>query len=135
MKQFFSENLSGMTFNFSFLVLLNVLLNYLGVINLRNETVFILGLALLIVMLTFINYINSFFDFKSLKTYRLFNLLSQLILFFIVSSLMGLVTLTLASILINTGIYIILYFLNQHYQRAQINQLANKINQKLSSNV
>lgn len=134
MKQFFSENLSGMTFNFSFLVLLNVLLNYFGIIDLGNETVFILGLALLIVVLTFINYINNFLNFKNLKVYRLVNLLSQLVIFFLIASLMGLIYLSVASILINSMIYISLYFLNTRYQRAQINQLANKINQRLASN-
>jgi hypothetical protein len=134
MKQFFSENLSGMTFNFTFITLLNLLLHYFEVINLGDEAAFILGLALLILALTFINYIISFFNFKSLRIYRWVNLLSQLIIFFFIASLMGLVYLSVASILINSLVYISLYFLHGRYQRAQLNQLANKINQRLANN-
>lgn len=133
MKKFISENLNSMTFIFSFIVLLNILLNYFEVIQLEDESSFILGLALFILLLHTVPYILAFFTFTTKITFHLINLTTQLIAFFILGGLMGLIPLNVTSILVNIFTYIILYYLNVQIRNAQVSRLANKINSRLSN--
>lgn len=132
MKQFFSENISSMSFTFSFIILLNALLGFFR--NIQGEYVnnFILSLAVLILVLFILSYAVSYIDFKSSSTHHAFNLFSQLAAFFVIASLTGLISTTPDSLMTNGIIFVILYYLNYRMRKHRIDQLADAINQHLS---
>ena len=90
MKHYFSENLNSMTFVFSFIIILNALLGYLG-----DANRFVLGLTMLIIVLFSFAHAVTYINFRSNKAYHLFNFIGQFIILVVIASLMGLVTVTL----------------------------------------
>lgn len=132
MKTFFSEQLSSMTFIFSFIVLLNAVIGFFQDVERANGNKFILVLAFLILVLWGVSYVISQFPFRSAHSYHFFNLGSQIITFFVIVGWIGLIPLTVENIIINGNIYVGLYFLNGRMRQQRINQLADAINEKLS---
>jgi len=133
MKQYFSDSFNNMTFTFSFLVLLNVFLNYFVLNRFNNDSLFIISLAFLVIAMTFVGYITGYFDFKSTKVFVIFDLFCKLLIFILTASLIGLISVTLNSILINSMTFIFLYYLNYQLRKKQLEQLANKINKQLKN--
>lgn len=127
MKNYFSENLNSMTFVFSFIVILNALLGYLG-----DANRFVLGLTVLIIFLFSFAHAVTYLNFRSNKAYHLFNFIGQLIVFFVIASLTGLINVTLDGLFTNGVIFATLYFLTMRMRKQRINQLANAINEQLS---
>lgn len=127
MKHYFSENLNSMTFVFSFIIILNALLGYLG-----DANRFVLGLTMLIIVLFSFAHAVTYINFRSNKAYNLFNFIGQFIILVVIASLMGLVTVTLNGLVTNGIIFATLYFLTTRMRKHRINQLANAINEQLS---
>lgn len=127
MKHYFSENLNSMTFVFSFIIILNALLGYLG-----DANRFVLGLTMLIIVLFSFAHAVTYINFRSNKAYHLFNFIGQFIILVVIASLMGLVTATLNGLVTNGIIFATLYFLTTRMRKHRINQLANAINEQLS---
>ncbi|SDQ24049.1 hypothetical protein LHA31_09170 [Carnobacterium viridans] len=127
MKHYFSENLNSMTFVFSFIIILNALLGYLG-----DANRFVLGLTMLIIVLFSFAHAVTYINFRSNKAYHLFNFIGQFIILVVIASLMGLVTVTLNGLVTNGIIFATLYFLTTRMRKHRINQLANAINEQLS---
>lgn len=127
MKIYFSENLNSMTFVFSFIIILNALLGYLG-----DANRFVLGLTMLIIVLFSFAHAVTYINFRSNKTYHLLNFSGQFIILVVIASLMGLITVTLNGLVTNGVIFATLYFLTTRMRKHRINQLANAINDQLS---
>lgn len=127
MKHYFSENLNSMTFIFSFIIILNALLGYLG-----DATRFVLGLTVLIIVLFSFAHVVTYINFRSNKAYHLLNFIGQFIILVVIASLMGLITVTMNGLATNGAIFATLYFLTNRMRKHQINQLANAINEQLS---
>lgn len=132
MKNFFSEQLSSMTFTFSFIVLLNAVIDFFQGTEQENGNEFILVLAFLILVMWGLADAISKFPFRSARFYHLFNLGSQMIAFFVIVGWIGLIPLTVENVIINGIIYVGLYFLNVRMRQQRINQLADAINEQLS---
>ena len=130
MKTFLSEQLHGMTFTFSMIVLLNATIGLFQGLEQKSES--ILALALLILIMWGLATIISSFPFRSAQLYHLFNLSSQLIAFFVITKWSGFINLTVENIIINGSIYVILYFLNVRMRQQRLNQLAHAINEHIS---
>lgn len=132
-KQFFSDSLSGMTFTFSFVILLNAILGlFQGVNQWNNPGKHIVGLAFLILVLWAMAYGVSYLEFRSIRAYHLFNFSSQLIVFFVAGNLIGLISITLDSIISNGVIAVIIYFSNNQLRKQQVKRLAYAINRHLT---
>lgn len=130
MKTFLSEQLHGMTFTFSLIVLLNATIGLFQGLEQKSES--ILALALLILIMWGLATIISKFPFRSAQLYHLFNLGSQLIAFFVITKWSGFINLTVGNIITNGNIYVILYFLNVRMRQKRLTQFANAINEHLS---
>lgn len=134
MKKFINYNLDSMTFVFSAIVLLNA---FLGLINgnhsgLQNE--YLMGLAILIIILWGVSYVLSFVDFQSELQLHIIQLSVHIIGFFLIAFSLNLIPMTLDSIVTNGIIFIILYFTLDRIRKNKINRLAEVINKKLSEN-
>lgn len=127
MKHYFSENLNSMTFIFSFIVILNALLGYLG-----DANRFVLGLTVLIIVLFSFTHAVTYINFRSNTVYHLLNFIGQFIILVVIASLTGLITVTLNGLVTNGVIFATLYFLTTRMRKHRINQLANAINDQLS---
>ena len=130
MKTFLSEQLHGMTFTFSVIVLLNATIGLFQGLEQKSES--ILALALLILIMWGLATIISSFPFRSAQLYHLFNLGSQLVTFLVITKWSGFINLTVENIIINGTIYVILYFLNAIMRQQRLNQLAHAINEHIS---
>lgn len=134
MKKFINYNLDSMTFVFSAIVLLNA---FLGLINgnhsgLQNE--YLMGLAILIIILWGVSYVLSLVDFQSELQLHIIQLSVHIIGFFLIAFSLNLIPMTLDSIVTNGIIFIILYFTLDRIRKNKINRLAEVINKKLSEN-
>lgn len=128
-KQFFSENINGMSFTFAFLVLLNALMIELTSVEMDIRFVWIL--ALLVLVSHSVYYAISYFDFNTAFSFHFANLGAQLVVFFGLTSLLNLVPFTIETILTNGTIYIILYAINVRKNRMEMQKVAHAINQQL----
>lgn len=136
MKQFLKDNLSGMTFTFTSIVLLNTVVNLFkdGQVQWNPYNKFITVITLLILILWGVTYFISQFEFKTTRQYHLINLSTQLLIFFLIVSGLGLIPLTPQGIITNTLVYLLLYILNGRIERSRMIRLANIINQQLAKN-
>lgn len=133
-KQYFSNHIGHITFNFTVIVLINSFLDYYQIINIGDMmSGFILTLALLFLMLSLIPHSLGYINFRSANLYHLVNFVSQLIVFYIISIKTGLLPMTVDSIIINTILFSLLYFISVKRRKQQLNQLANAINQQLAN--
>lgn len=139
MKQFFNEHLGSMTFQFTFIILLNVVI---GVVNDSDFTIgnhLILGLALIILTLWTIAHIYIYYlDFIPVRYFYLIHFPVQIIAFFILSCAISFIptqvgfSFSIKSPLINGITFILLYFLTTRMIKMQIQHLADTINQRLA---
>lgn len=126
MKQFFSANLSNMTFIFSFIILLNALLGNLGDFN-----KLVLYLAAVTLILTILSYGISYINFHLEWTYHIVQLSFLFSTFLLMGHVMKLIPFSLENILVNGIVFSIIYFLTVGLRKQQLNQLADAINEQL----
>lgn len=131
-KRFFSNYTSSMTLVFSMVVLLNSTLAYFQVIDLGDVNRFILGMAILVLVLSFIAYTLSHFSFPSEKVFHMVNFGSQFLVFLSIGSLLGIIPLSIEGIIINLFLAWGLYSLVIRVRRHELNKLALAINERLS---
>lgn len=126
MKQFFSANLSNMTFIFSFIILLNAILGNLGDFN-----KLVLYLAAVTLILTILSYGISYINFHLEWTYHIVQLSFLFSAFLLLGHVMKLISFSLENILVNGIVFSIVYFLTVRLRKQQLNQLADAINEQL----
>ncbi|WP_028274206.1 hypothetical protein [Atopococcus tabaci] len=131
MKNFFSENLSSMTFVFSSIVLLNALLSFSQSVPWENASLSILKMAGLVLVLFFLGYVGSYLPFHSASAYHIFNITIQLIAGFALASLLGMFSINVENLIVNGFVYILLYYLTYRIRKHRFNQLAQAINEHL----
>lgn len=132
MKQFFSENINSMTFTFSFIILLNAFFGFFKNVHGDYITDFIMGLALLILVLFILAHIITYINFQSSTVYHVVHLSSQLAAFFTITIVTNLIALNMSSLLTNLFVFVLLYYLNYRMEKHRIHQLADAINQHLT---
>lgn len=132
-NRFLSNNMSSMTFVFSMIVLLNSTLAYFQVIDLGDVNRFILGVAILVLVLSFIAYTLSYFSFPSEKVFHMVNFGSQFIVFLSIGSLLGIIPLSVEGVIINLLLAWGLYSLVIRIRKHELNKLALAINERLSN--
>ena len=130
MKEFFEENVSSMSFIFSFIVLLNAVLGYFLEADGMTNSV-LLALAAIILLLFAVSYGVSFIHFKSNKVFRAVNLGVQLIVFYTISLSTGLIAWSFDAVLSIGLVFVGLYFINSNRRMREVERLASDINKRL----
>lgn len=131
MLRFFEENVSTMSFTFTFIVLLNAILGYFNEYEALTNHV-LLTLAVIILILWAVNYVISLVPFTSTKVYYLVNFVSVLTVFYIIVLSRDLLSWSIGEVVSNGLIFLVLYFINIHRKNREVEHLANEINKKLS---
>lgn len=139
MKQFFNEHLGSMTFQFTFIILLNAVI---GVVNDSDFTLgnhLILWLALIILALWAITHLFiHYLDIIPVEYFHLIHFTVQIIVFFILTGAISFIStqtgfpFSIENGLINGAMFIILYFLTARMIKMQTQHLADTINQRLA---
>lgn len=133
MKKFFSENMNGMTFTFTVLVLLNAVLERAQIIDVISFSELTLILALLVFLSWTISFLMNTIDFQSTGVFHLVNYTSQFMVLVLVANGLGFFQITIDSILTNSVVYAVLYFLNVKRRQHELEQTAASINKQLGN--
>lgn len=135
MKKFFSENLNGMTFTFTVLVLLNAVLERAQIIDIVSFSESTLILALLVFLSWTLSFLINTIDFRSTGVFHLVNYTSQFMVLVLVANELGFFQITIDSILTNSVVYAVLYFLNVKRRQHELKQTAASINKQLGNRI
>ncbi|GAA0480941.1 hypothetical protein IRB23SM22_02960 [Alkalibacterium sp. s-m-22] len=131
-KNFISSYMNTMTFVFSVVVLLNAALDYFQIINIGNVSLSVLLLAVIIILLCLVSYGTSYLSVKSARVYHVINCGFQLIIFNLVISLFGTFDTSVAGLMMNTVLFIGIYYLSVQRRKRELRQLAQEINHQLA---
>ncbi|MFL2077198.1 hypothetical protein [Marinilactibacillus psychrotolerans] len=132
-KRFLSNNMSGMTFVFTIVVLMHSILAAFKLINIENlHNIFII-FAILILVFALISDSLTYLNFPSEKVFHSINFVNQFSAFLLIGNLFKMIDLSVGVIVINFFIALGIYSLSVKRHRYELNKLALAINERLSN--
>lgn len=129
-KDFISDNLNGMSFTFTVLVLLNALVAEVYQMEVSISLIWVL--AILVLVSYVVSHAISYFDFSSEILYHTVNLGTQYAVFVLMITLLNLVPFTLSTLITNGVVYSCLYLTNVRKNKIELQKLAAQINQEIA---